>query len=314
MPNYFGITQGINYGFVHDDPIEAPDLALQACDGAINVTVTSPLPGATEYLLYVGTAPGAEDTSPAATSATPQFELDSLTNGTTYYMVATAVVGGIESLRSQEQSATPQEIQTLPSVEVGETLDGFAIAIWPAQAGMSYVLSQDGAPIWGGPGYDDGSLLQVVTNVPVTAASFSLSATNACGENAPNPVPPTIDSVTWETTTSPNGHKVSHNNPPHTVTLPYSVIQNDILGPVDPNGVFITLAVVAEGPGTLGIGFSYNATGWTVTAVETAPGAWTVTVTDTHSSATAIPNDITVHVSNDWGTANFTFSVIDIFS
>ena len=84
------------------------DLFARAKDSKIDI-VWTPLPGAARYNVYRGTSPGGPYDLIAAGHVTGYavYADFGLVNGTTYYYVVTSVAGGVESLPSNEASATP---------------------------------------------------------------------------------------------------------------------------------------------------------------------------------------------------------------
>jgi len=85
-------------------------LGLSATSGFGSVTLSwTPLPGATSYNLYWSTSPGVgKGAGSRIPGVTSPYNHTGLTNGTTYYYILTAVIGGVESAESPAVSATPQ--------------------------------------------------------------------------------------------------------------------------------------------------------------------------------------------------------------
>jgi fibronectin type 3 domain-containing protein len=81
-------------------------LAATAGNGSVGLTWGASS-GATGYSVYRGTAPGAEGTTPVATTASASFTDTGLTNGTAYYYKVTASNSAGASPNSTEATATP---------------------------------------------------------------------------------------------------------------------------------------------------------------------------------------------------------------
>jgi cellulose 1,4-beta-cellobiosidase len=96
-------------------PPFAPDLTSVSAGNAqitVNWNAVSASPAVASYNIYIGTAKGVTKSSGAKTSITadanPTYSATaSVTNGTTYYIVVTAVNSNGESAESNEMSATP---------------------------------------------------------------------------------------------------------------------------------------------------------------------------------------------------------------
>ncbi|MGE0547285.1 MAG: hypothetical protein AB7O24_12490 [Kofleriaceae bacterium] len=110
---------------------------MTACgENASNRVFWPPVPGATEYRIYVATASGVtKQAMQAGTTDRPPFVHDGVTPGTTYYYRVTAVVDGVESAElSNEASALPRTY-TLPSnvlysVHNGANMSTGEIVMW----------------------------------------------------------------------------------------------------------------------------------------------------------------------------------------
>jgi PKD repeat protein len=84
------------------------DLLARAKSTKIDL-VWTPVPGASAYNVYRGTSPGGpyQLISAGHLCSYCAYADYGLTNGTTYYYVVTSIAGGVESLFSNEASATP---------------------------------------------------------------------------------------------------------------------------------------------------------------------------------------------------------------
>jgi Fibronectin type III domain len=104
-----------------DVPIAPANLAATPGNGQVSLTWDA-VTGATSYNIYYGTTAGATTSSPTkVTGATgTSQDVTSLTNGTTYYFVVTAVNAGGESVPSVETHTTP----TAPAVFAQADLTG----------------------------------------------------------------------------------------------------------------------------------------------------------------------------------------------
>ena len=88
-------------------PDPPADLTARAKDGKIQLVWTHT--GADSYNVYRSEIQGGPHTLIANTTSTYSTYLDQgLTNGTTYYYVVTSIVGGVESVDSNEASDTPR--------------------------------------------------------------------------------------------------------------------------------------------------------------------------------------------------------------
>ncbi|MBI3872148.1 MAG: lamin tail domain-containing protein, partial [candidate division Zixibacteria bacterium] len=103
---------------------------IQVAAGDAQVTVSwAPVAGAASYNLYYATAPGVTPANypswPGGTrivgAASPQV-VTGLTNGTTYYVVGTAVYPAGESEKSAEVQATPNATNTACPVVINEVM------------------------------------------------------------------------------------------------------------------------------------------------------------------------------------------------
>lgn len=103
--------------------ITAPALTAIAGDSQVNLSWTN-VDSAANYNVYRSTTAGGTYTKIATGVTGTTYNDTSVTNGTTYYYVVTAVdSSGTESANSNEASATPKADQKLKVVlEVGEKL------------------------------------------------------------------------------------------------------------------------------------------------------------------------------------------------
>src|ERR1022692_825940 len=81
-------------------------LAATAGNGSVGLTWAASA-GVTSYIVYRGTAPGAEGTTPIGTTTSTSFTNTGLTNGTAYYYKVTASNSAGVSPSSNETTATP---------------------------------------------------------------------------------------------------------------------------------------------------------------------------------------------------------------
>jgi fibronectin type 3 domain-containing protein len=95
-------------------PVAPASLAASWSDGQIALSWASSL-GATSYNLKRATATGGPYTAIASGLTTTSYTDTGLTDGTTYYYVATAVNAGGESPNSPEDSATPYALPAAPA-------------------------------------------------------------------------------------------------------------------------------------------------------------------------------------------------------
>ena len=158
--------------------------------GNTQLTVTwSPVTGASSYNLYLATATGVRETPTGLPGyavhlgVTSPYVLTGLTNGTTYYVVVTAVDGvatlGSESVESAEVSATPTAgtgvslvltPATAQMVAAGGTLSFMATVSGSSNTGVTWSLA---------PASGCGSLTQAgVYTAPEAAATCTVTATS----------------------------------------------------------------------------------------------------------------------------------------
>jgi fibronectin type 3 domain-containing protein len=154
-------------------PAPAKPAGIGATGGDGQVTVTwSAVTGASSYNIYYGTATGVTATTgiKLANATTPRV-VTSLTNGTTYYFVVTAVNTGGKSIQSSEKSATPSAVPQIPSSPNGRvvtsTVTGELAVTWnvvlDATSYRVYYLQASSQP----------------ANAAVLASTFVTSTTNS---------------------------------------------------------------------------------------------------------------------------------------
>jgi hypothetical protein len=87
-------------------PFSPGDLVATAGNSSVGL-VWQPVPGATSYSVYRGTAPGGESTTAITTTSQTSYTDTGLTNGTTCYYIVTGANTTGTSTPSNEASATP---------------------------------------------------------------------------------------------------------------------------------------------------------------------------------------------------------------
>ena len=132
--------------------------------------------GATSYNIYYGTSAGVTTATgtKVANAANPQV-VSSLTNGTPYYFVVTAVNAGGESAVSSEKTATPAAAPQAPGSPTGRvvtsTVAGQITVAWNQVAGATsynvYYLQASSTP----------TKAAVLATTPATAATPPLNVT-----------------------------------------------------------------------------------------------------------------------------------------
>jgi hypothetical protein len=125
------------------------EMALSAL--AANTTVGlewNAVSGATAYSVYWSTTPGVTPQSgQKLDAAAPNFVHRGLTNGTAYYYVVTALVGGAESAPSAEQTATPSGEWVLEEYGTGiieDVRNGSPTARVPVASRLHILLFAEG--------------------------------------------------------------------------------------------------------------------------------------------------------------------------
>jgi len=187
-----GLTDGTPYFFVVtavntsgesavSDEVSATPLAKPAGigasggDGQVNIS-WSAVTGATSYNIYYGTATGVSTGSGTKiVGATSPQLVTSLTNGTPYYFVVTALNAHGESGTSSEKSATPAAAPQPPASPTGRvvtsTVAGQIAVTWNAVPGATsynvYHLQASSVP----------TKVQVLASTPSTSTTNSISVT-----------------------------------------------------------------------------------------------------------------------------------------
>lgn len=137
-----------------------------------------PVPGATSYNLYWSTSPGVTpaNTTNILSPTAPGAVIPGLINGTTYYVVVTAVTSGVESLPSTVVSAKPfvLPLPATPSATALPPGNGQATISWTTVTGAtsytiywsttSGVTPENGAAIPGVPGTSTSYLVEGLNN------------------------------------------------------------------------------------------------------------------------------------------------------
>ncbi len=199
------------------------DLVATAGDATVTLAWAAST-GATGYNVKRATSSGGPYTQLAAPT-TPGYSDSSLTNGTTYYYVVSALNAAGESANSSEASATPKAPSTPPSAPTNLTAtagDSMVTLTWTASTGASrYYVKRSTTN--GGP-YTQIAMPTSAsfTDAPLTNGTiyyYVVSAVNSAGESAnsvqvsatPSGPPPTIFG-TW-TNVTPAGVDLTHTLP-----------------------------------------------------------------------------------------------------
>ncbi len=122
-----------------------PASAVTATPGDGQVVIDwTPAPGATSYAITLGSAAGAEGSTPVQSGITgPTATLTGLKDGTTYYLRVIASYGSTQSASSPELSAMPV---AAPSDLAAVAADGQVTLSWTAASGAdSYSILQGSA-------------------------------------------------------------------------------------------------------------------------------------------------------------------------
>jgi hypothetical protein len=187
-------------------PVPPSNLVATAGAAAAALTWTASS-GATSYNVKRGTTSGGPYTQVAAPTST-SFSDTSLTNGTTYYYVVSALGSAGESANSAQVSAVPISPTAIPTAPTGlsVTPGNAQLALtWAADAGAtSYVVKR--ATTSSGPYAQIGtSPAPAYTDSPLTNGAnyyYVVSAVNSAGESTnsaevtASPTAPAVASVT----------------------------------------------------------------------------------------------------------------------
>ena len=142
-------------------PARPSDVSATAGDAVVTLMWT-PIPEATGYNVYRGTAPNREARVPVASGLTASTFVDSgLANGPTYYYKVTATNAGGESPRSDEVNASPDSPPPVPDPETVAAFQFLRQATWGPRPGDieavkalgkdAFLASQMSAPMSGYP-------------------------------------------------------------------------------------------------------------------------------------------------------------------
>jgi len=177
---------------------------VTADPGNARVTLNwSPVTGATSYNIYYATQPGVtpKQAQYSAANQNPPFvlrflpgDVTPLSNGTTYYLVVTAVTSQGESVASKEMSASPSATPPPPApVQVRAAAQSGQVALsWEASTGAtSYRVYYRTTP---GVTTANGTAVPVTADTNQTVAPleigttyyFIVTASNANGESVPS--------------------------------------------------------------------------------------------------------------------------------
>ncbi|MGA2888236.1 MAG: sugar-binding protein [Terracidiphilus sp.] len=164
----------------------APTLTVTGGNGQAVLTWTT-VAGSTSYDVYEGTAPGGEATTPIATVSTgTSYTVQTLTNGTAYYFVVTAVNSAGTGPVSNEASVTPGGSSAAPTNLTATAGNGQVLLTWTTAAGStSYNVYEGAAP--GGEGATPVATGITATTYTATGLTngtsyfFTVAAVNSFG-------------------------------------------------------------------------------------------------------------------------------------
>ena len=200
-------SNSANNGDGNSAPVAPANLSATAGNQQASLTWTAG-GGATSYNVKRGTASGGPYTTVASPAGTTYADT-SLTNGTAYYYVVTAVNATGESGNSNQATATPKAAPTPPAVPLNLTATGGNQQVslaWTASTGAtSYNVKR--AATNGGPyttvasptgtSYTDTTVTNgttyyyVITAVSASGESATSNQASATPSAAPPPTPPT---------------------------------------------------------------------------------------------------------------------------
>lgn len=169
-------------------PISSNPQGLVATPGDRQVALNwSTVTEATYYSVYMSTVPGLFDGNAIATVTSSTYQVDALTNGTTYYFVVKAGNAGGLGAESNQASATPAAAPEAPTNITATAGDGSATVAFTAPS------NNGGSPITG---YEviasPGSIVVTGTSSPITVTgltngvsyTFTVIAVNGVSKSA----------------------------------------------------------------------------------------------------------------------------------
>lgn len=202
------------------EPIPAIPTGISATGGDSQITVGwDTVSGATSYNIYYGTSPGVTKTTGTKVSSTASPKIiTGLLNGTTYYVVVTAVNAVGESAVSAERSATPSAAVQPPAPPKGASAtpgDTKVTVTWTAVDGAtSYNVYYATSP---GVKKTTGTKVAGATSPAVVSALtngvtyyFVVTAVGPGGESAESSEQYASPSATLQPPASPNGVKLAN--------------------------------------------------------------------------------------------------------
>lgn len=226
-------------------PAKPTGIAVSGGDSQATVS-WSAVADATSYNIYYGTTAGVTTATGTkiASAASPQV-VTSLTNGTAYYFVVTALNAGGESSVSSEKSATPAVVPQLPAKPAGIAAsvgDSQVTVSWSAVANATsysiYYGTTAGVTTTTGTRIASATSPQVVSGLTNgTAYYFVVTAVNAVGESLISSEKTATPSATPLPPASPNGRVVTS-----PVAGQITVTWNAVLGATSYNVYYLQAA------------------------------------------------------------------------